>query len=151
MKRCPTCGITKPRSEYHKNVRARGGLHSYCKPCWNAYCKKRWDEDQNKPDRLRVRRNWHLRAKYNISIDQYDQLTEAQNGLCACCGGLPEDGGARVGSLGAFFVVDHDHACCPGAKTCGKCVRGLLCARCNKAMGFVELVGLAKVGAYLSR
>lgn len=33
--------------------------------------------------------------------------------------------------------VDHDHACCPDAdsKTCGKCVRGLLCRYCNFGLG----------------
>ena len=31
--------------------------------------------------------------------------------------------------------VDHDHNCCAGRKTCGKCVRGILCARCNHGIG----------------
>jgi hypothetical protein len=32
------------------------------------------------------------------------------------------------------FCVDHDHTCCPGEYTCGKCVRGLLCDDCNKKL-----------------
>lgn len=32
-KRCPTCGLTKPESEFGKNKRTSDGLACYCKPC----------------------------------------------------------------------------------------------------------------------
>jgi hypothetical protein len=35
-------------------------------------------------------------------------------------------------------VVDHDHACCPKQESCGRCVRGILCNRCNMVAGAVE-------------
>lgn len=34
--------------------------------------------------------------------------------------------------------IDHDHDCCPGAKTCGRCVAGILCPGCNRAAGFLD-------------
>lgn len=46
---------------------------------------------------------------------------------------------ARLGSVcevcGATddLQVDHDHSCCPGARSCAKCYRGTLCRPCNMA------------------
>jgi hypothetical protein len=31
--------------------------------------------------------------------------------------------------------VDHDHNHCKGDRSCGDCVRGLLCADCNRGLG----------------
>jgi len=36
--------------------------------------------------------------------------------------------------------VDHDHACCPGAVSCGRCVRGFICAGCNQDAGSFDRI-----------
>lgn len=70
-----------------------------------------------------------IRLKYNLSEAQYKALLQAQGERCAICGT------EVAGNRGRLLNVDHDHACCPGHKSCGKCVRGLLCARCNVGLG----------------
>lgn len=72
----------------------------------------------------------YVQKTYGLAPGQYAALYEAQGGLCAICG--PKTG--RNGST-KRLAVDHDHACCPGPKSCGKCVRGLLCLGCNKLLG----------------
>ena len=68
----------------------------------------------------------HLARMYNMSPDRYQRLYEAQGRHCATC---PATGKARL------LAVDHDHSCCPGRVSCGRCVRGLLCSFCNKTLG----------------
>ena len=34
--------------------------------------------------------------------------------------------------------VDHDHFCCPEGQSCDKCVRGILCHKCNTALGLLD-------------
>lgn len=64
-------------------------------------------------------RAWHLRHTYDLTIEQYDAMVLAQNGMCAICQGPPP---------GKFpLVVDHDH-------DTGR-IRGLLCNTCNSLMG----------------
>lgn len=36
MKTCPTCKVTKPFSEFHKDAQKKDGLRLYCKKCRNA-------------------------------------------------------------------------------------------------------------------
>ena len=63
--------------------------------------------------------------RYGITLDIYEKMVEERGGRCDICGKVPEK----------RLHVDHDHSCCPGRRSCGKCIRGLLCSRCNLALG----------------
>lgn len=68
-----------------------------------------------------------LRLRYSLTVEEYEALLDSQGGVCAICGG--------VNRSGHRLAVDHDHACCPGKTSCGRCVRALLCSNCNLGLG----------------
>lgn len=64
---------------------------------------------------------------FNMTIEDFVALLA--RGKCDICG---KSGEYRKGDL----AIDHDHSCCPEpARSCGKCIRGLLCSQCNWAIG----------------
>jgi hypothetical protein len=97
----------------------------------------------NPEKRKEIVRQSFLRRNYCIDPQLYDKLLAAQGGGCAICG--------RLRANEKHFAIDHDHSCCPGIKSCGKCIRGILCPLCNRSLGqFGDNVdGLLKVLKYL--
>jgi len=92
----------------------------------------------------------HRLKRYGLTPESFDALLASQGGCCAICGS--DDPGTKHGK----WHVDHDHSCCPDAitaRTCGQCVRGLLCNGCNLALGHMndDVDRLRKAIAYLSR
>lgn len=75
-------------------------------------------------------RDSHLMRNYGITQADFDVRLAAQGGGCKVCQTTVP------GGMGSFHI-DHDHSCCPGKKCCGKCIRGLLCRRCNDMLGKV--------------
>ena len=65
------------------------------------------------------------RKKFGLSPEAFAAILAAQDGCCAGCG-KPLVFGTRQ-----QVHVDHDHTCCPGKKTCGRCIRCVLCGACN--------------------
>lgn len=80
--------------------------------------------------------------RMGITARQYDEMLAAQGGGCAACTKAIQPNGRQL-------PVDHDHSCCPGASSCGQCIRGILCDDCNVILGRAHddpdiLVALAK-------
>lgn len=102
-------------------------------------------KDPNYQRRIMIPRN------YGISFEDYEQLRDSQNNLCAACGKAETVTGKN--GVVKWLAVDHDRTCCPGPRSCGKCIRGLLCGHCNTGIGKLgdNLEGLLKAVAYLER
>lgn len=105
----------------------------------NPEYKKR-NADKAKKDRLENPEYFKAREfaremkKYNTTVEWYrDRLIE-QSGLCAICSHLSHHHGTLQ-----RLQVDHDHTCCDlKTKSCGECLRGLLCADCNVLLSYLE-------------
>lgn len=81
-------------------------------------------------------RKSQYRKRYSLTLEQYDAMLTAQDNSCAICCGPPR-GRLR-------YHVDHNHQT-------GK-VRGLLCWRCNAALGNLDesVDVLTRMIAYLT-
>jgi hypothetical protein len=106
---CKTCGGPKGPG---RGIR-------YCPPC----ALKR---DDARSHRGRGVRGLSLLPRYQITVEQYDELLKQQGGVCALCGTVQPPVKGRV----LHFAVDHDHA--TGVN------RGLLCLRCNTGLHYIE-------------
>ena len=73
-------------------------------------------------------------GKRGMTIEQRRAFLVAQEGSCVC--GMVFD--VYGGGNGSSYCIDHDHSCCPGEKSCGDCIRGLLCSACNLVLGHAD-------------
>ena len=155
VRTCPICKQSKPLNaeHFHRQTANHSGFTSYCKPCQSEYIKKRRDskgetvferlthtnthricrscgqETPNEQMRAKNNKYWHSnckscrsvkRNKYGITPDDYKAMLDDQNGVCWICKKFDNKA----------LSVDHDHET---AK-----VRGLLCRKCNRALGLFE-------------
>lgn len=127
-KTCRECGHVGPLEDFKKAKQNKDGRGSQCKSCHTAYMRRYYS---NNPKQLANNRrlcnkyvpNW---KRHGLTEDQYYAMLALHDGKCHSC---------RVAEV---EVVDHDHSCCGGSHSCGKCVRGLLCKACNSALGHMQ-------------
>jgi hypothetical protein len=107
--RCCVCLEIKPLVEgFYRNSRCASGHSVYCKTCCSSW---------QKLHQHRI----HLRHVYGIELEEFEAMFEAQGGVCAICGEPPV--------VGRRLSVDHEHD--------SDQVRGLLCQKCNAAIGML--------------
>jgi hypothetical protein len=148
---CKPCRSARQRAYYAANrdsVQAREKARYWNNPEVREYQRvmsRRWYEDNKElanersrawyranPDRVkRSNRATHLR-RYNLTADDFAALLACQRGVCALCETSDPRGPGT-------WAIDHDHACCAAAgRSCGRCIRGLLCTACNWKLGVLE-------------
>lgn len=110
--RCSRCNETKAPDAFTPSMCRTGG---WCRACIN--------ERRREVLTPAARRRNNLWSIYRLRPGDYDALLQSQGGGCAICGNKEN------------LHIDHDHACCPGKRCCGRCIRGILCGACNIAIG----------------
>lgn len=108
---CARCGEDRPE-QFYRDSRRPTGLTSRCKSCMRATRKPTSQKG-------RYSKKSQLKHRYGVSIEQYDEMLVRQSGVCAIC--------EEACDTGRSLAVDHCHET-------GR-VRGLLCNRCNRALG----------------
>ncbi len=159
MKTCSKCLNELDFSMFHKSLGGKFGLRGECKKCTAQYDRTRKDlklkRQKISRDTIEYKKKqqvynakyrathdkkysrseegkykdwvWRLWNSFHMTEQDYYVILEIQQGVCAIC--------KNVCKTGKRLCVDHDHSCCPGVKSCGECIRGLLCRKCNTALG----------------
>lgn len=148
MKQCSKCGELKLLSAFYKMPEMRDGHRNDCKACnlaakaaryranpaparartqrWRVENPERYSATQAafraSGGKARADRKSHLKRKFGMTPEQYDEMLLAQGGGCGICRRSPRPD--------ISLHVDHDHET-------GR-IRGLLCFRCNNSLGDLE-------------
>lgn len=117
MKKCSKCQLNKPFEFFDNNKAKTDGKATECKECRKIKKKEELEKDYL-GTRLKERSN-NLKRMFGMSLEQYDNKLQKQEGVCAICKGLCKSG--------KRLAVDHNH-------TTGK-IRDLLCGNCNGGLG----------------
>lgn len=117
---CSRCGVDQTAD--NSGTRSAGKYwDTYCRPCRNIITK---EYAKAKPEWAKAKqKRAYIKWRYGVDDEKYQEMIKSG---CAICGSTE------------LLCVDHDHACCSGQRTCGKCVRGVLCNKHNIMFGMVN-------------
>ncbi len=122
-RKCAVCRKYKLKENYYNNKAIKDGLSYRCKTC-DDKARKSWRNNNLEKSRELIK-NQQMKLKYGLERKDYDEILHRQNNLCGICRTddpkTPFKGG---------FCIDHCHN--------SNRVRGLLCSRCNRVLGFVK-------------
>lgn len=141
---CTRCGVEKPAREFTRHSGYR--RNRTCRACKVEISRANAAVVKPGHPRWVTKRNGILKRRYRMTVEDYEILLDQQKGVCAICGTDLRD---VLGSGWKGAHIDHDRACCPGRNSCGKCVRGILCGRCNAYLAWAEAVSIVRIAQYL--
>jgi hypothetical protein len=118
-KRVNAFNNTPERKAYMKNYRKLPGVKDREKESGKRYYLRN----------RHIEKNGHLKRTFNITLEQYNEMLNGQNNVCAICRKPETKVFKKTGKINDL-AVDHCHSS-------GK-IRGLLCWRCNTAIGRFE-------------
>jgi len=139
---CTKCKKEKSLDKFNRDTRySKDGRQARCKICENVYERKRRKEFKKSHPEYATKKEWeyNLRGKYGITIEQWQQMFEVQQGYCSVCGKHQSELKRRLG-------VEHCHRT-------GR-VRSLACPTCNHLIDIYEtgFYGLREeIADYLER
>lgn len=136
LRTCRECGL----NAYSKGDLDMFSKKKHCKYDRDTICKSCKSKQvyinamENKDRTLKKNREWHnsnkkilksrkLKCKYGITLDEYNDILESQDYSCAICNTNHKE-------FSRMLAVDHCH-------TTGN-IRGLLCSKCNTAIGLLN-------------
>jgi protein-arginine kinase activator protein McsA len=126
MKMCNVCQQEKSLDDFHKKTNAKDGRQTVCKECNKAKVKEWQGHSAKYREYVKDRDNnaskqFARRAKkYGLTVDELLDMIDGAENKCKICKRNPVQ----------WLVVDHCH------KT--NIVRGLLCEKCNQALGLLD-------------
>ena len=106
--------------------------------CKSMYDKEYRPKRMAKPETREKNYKNYIKYNYSITLEKLIELWNKQEGKCPCCLVKlphPKDWNTPKWEIS----IDHDHSCCgQKSKSCGKCVRGILCRDCNLMIGHAK-------------
>lgn len=128
----------KKMKEQQQKYRSRDDVKVHIKIRQQKYGQIYYSEDSKREQRKEYSKEYRKTHKkeflekslnqYGITLDEYNKKVKEQNGLCLICHEEEKIIDKRTGKT-KRLCVDHDHVT-------GK-VRGLLCNKCNQAIGLI--------------
>lgn len=125
-KKCPCCGEVKPTTEFTRRKLSSGrwGFQAYCRKCDNERTR---EYRRNNLEKRKIAERKADIKKYGLTLEDLEKMLQDQDNKCAICGQEIFLYGASV-DKNKIAHVDHNHET-------GE-VRGLLCDKCNRGLGY---------------